>query len=711
MKSDNVSSGQQVKTTTAWFKGVNSVRNPWSLTADQLKWAVNCSVRGGIVQTRSGNRMRLSLPAGNLQGGIIFSANKQYNPASTTISLGSTTTKQATIYGPDGNEISATQKDYIVFAVGGSVYFSEFPLVQPKDWNTNKLTGIQLDPNANLVSFCIASKSSNINKSGNTTLVPTYRTLIIQDGVSPAVYWDGSNKTGGVAEDMPIGYNMAFSGQRLWVANGAVVYASDLGDPLSWRERREGIGRGDFSFPQDITALTDFVGQNNDTRLIVFTANATYSLGSGILDRTQWPTTPNFQNTLFGSVGCVAQNSIALQSGQMWWYARGGLVSADVAASSYLSSEILYKDVEMARAKRLMASDISNICAVSFENYLLYSIPYQEKLNSATMVMDYAVASEWNTAKIPAWCGVWTGTRPIVWTTGVIDNQPRCFHFSVDYVPTNDGSYNHLWESFMPERIDSYLQINSDGSTTTRYNRIYSQIETALLGDSIDLKQFLYAELECSQIGGTADVRVSYKGSKGAYQKILETRLLAVTDAYQYEHSSYEKVIEELGILNTQYRRLVTEAAQVNSTPTSCESKYLLNVDKAFSILVEWCGEFGIEAIQTYTTPYSERSNGVTTAPETKSCVVGEDGTSIAVVLEESPYLQPPSEKISWTSTKSVSINSNCPEGSEAYNVTATATASFISFVSQENADQQATSLATEQATSALQKYRQQNPC
>ncbi len=711
MRPQSITQSQQVKTTAGWINGVNSVRNPLLLDTSQFKWAVNCSVRGGIVQTRSGYSMRLSLPVGNLQGGIIFSSNKQFQPASITKTAGATSTKQATIYGPDGNAIIASQLDYIVFAVGGSVYYAPFPLVQPKNWNDYKLENIQLDPSVKQVDFCIASKTSNINKTGNATLVPTYRIVMIQDGVSPAAYWDGSNQTGAVAEDVPIGTSMAFSGQRLWVANGAIVFASDLGDPLSWTERTTGAGRGDFSFPENVTAITDYIGQNNDTRLIVFTNNSTYSLASGILDRDQWPLTANFQNTLFASVGCVAKNSIALQAGQMWWYARGGLVSADVAAASYLSSQVLYKDVEMARAKRLMPANISNICAASFENYLLYSIPYQEALNSATMVLDYAPASEWKSEKTPAWCGVWTGTRPIVWTSGVINNQPRCFHFSVDYAPTNDGSYNHLWEAFMPDRVDSYLQINGDGTTTTLYNRIYSQMETALLGDGIDLKQFLYAQLECLQIGGVVDARVSYRGCKGTYQQILNTRLMAVNEKYQYKNSPYEEEINNLGILNTQYRRLITETAQITNTDTSCESQYLLNVDKAFSILVEWCGEFGLEAIQTYTTPYSEKANGTTTQDETNYCVIGEDGKSISVDLIESPYLKPPSNNESWFATQKISVQSNCPQGSSSLNITATATASFISYVSQENADQNAITLATEAANIAVQKYRQENPC
>ena len=76
MKSAQITSGRESKTASGWMLGVNSVRNPWALPDNQIKWAVNCSVRGGVVQTRPGNSMRLSLPPGNFQGGIFFASNK-----------------------------------------------------------------------------------------------------------------------------------------------------------------------------------------------------------------------------------------------------------------------------------------------------------------------------------------------------------------------------------------------------------------------------------------------------------------------------------------------------------------------------------------------------------------------------------------------------------------------------------------------------------
>jgi hypothetical protein len=505
---------------------------------------------------------------------------------------------------------------------------------------------------------------------------------------------------------------MAFSGNRLWVANGNIVFASDLGDPLSWTERKSGTGRGDFYFPKPVTGMVDYVGQNNDTRLVVFTDRSTYSLASGVLDRTQWAATANFQNTLFPTVGCIAGKSITFQAGLLWWYSQGGLVNANVASAAYLSSQVLYKDVEMSRVKRLFPDNLSGICATSFENFLLYSVPYLEPINSATMVLDYATQSEIAQAQsTPAWTGVWTGTRPIEWATGIVQAQPKCFQFSVDYVSTNDGSFNHVWESFVPERVDSYLQINPDGTTTTKYSRIYCQVETGLMGDGLDKKELAYAEVEASQIGGTVDARISYRGSKGQYIPILSKRILAVNDSYQFQYTPLATEIDDLGLLRTQYRNLITEEIQRSTKLSSCESKLTSDIDKAFSFLIEWCGEMGVEAIRCFMDPYTDRSVGNPNQDESEPCVVGENGVGQLVPLAPTPYDQPAAVQQSWYASETRTVTLSCGGTSNSFSVSATATASAQSFVSLANAQQQAAVLATQAAQNAANNYRLQNPC
>lgn len=701
MKSNEIGQGRLTKVSAGWTQGVNSVRNPWALPENQVKWAVNCQFRGGVAQTRPGQSMRLSLPPGNFQGGILFLANKQASAA--------TENTPARIFDVNGNGVEESELPYIVFAVNGKVYWSPFPLTQPKSWKDFQLTGISLNPNVKQVVFALATQSANISTGGDVTITPSHRLVFIQDGESPAAYWDGSNKTGIQSSSIPTGTWMAYSGNRLWIANNNIVFASDLGDPTSWQERTTGEGRGDFSFTRPVTALVNYVGQNNDVKLYVFTDRETFALSSGIYDRASWPNTPNFQTILFPNIGCIAGKSIAFQAGQMWWFSQGGLVSADVAGNAYLSSQVLYKDVEMVRAKAYMAGDQTGICAASFENYLLYSIPYLEPLNSVTMVMDWAIAAEMGSQRQPAWCGVWTGTRPVEWTSGIVGGQPRCFHFSVDYSATNDGSYISLWESFMPNKVDSYLSINADGTTTELFSRIYAQIETALLGDGFDYKQFVYSELECCEIGGTVDVNVSYRGSKGRYQKVLNTRLLAVTEDYQWQDTPYETEIRKLGFLNSQYRRLITESATRNLLSETCESHLTADIDKGFSLLVEWCGEMGVEAIRMFQDPWSEKSTGIPQTDETKSCLLAQDGTTLTLDLLPSPYEAPKTDQQSWFAKVYKTVTIPCLSGSQL--ISATAAASFLSTVSYTHAEEQAGILAEQAATAAAQQYRSQNHC
>lgn len=709
MKSEQISAGRAVKATSSWFGGVNSVRNPWALAENQFKWGVNVQVRGGIVQTRPGQSMRLSLPPGNFQGGIFFASNKQSAAPTTQVVNGQTVVTPAKIFNVEGEGVIADELPYMVFAVDGRVYYAPFPLEQPKDWSQYRLTNIQLDPKADQCVFALATQSANLSTGPGEIVVPSHRVLFIQDGRSAPAYWDGSNKTGTQSSTIPTGYWMAFSGNRLWIADKNIVLASDLGDPTSWEERKSGEGRGDFSFSRPVTGMTSFVGQDTATRLVVFTDRSTFSLASGVLDRSQWTTTPNFQNTLFPTVGCVAGKSITFQAGQMWWYSPGGLISADVAAASYLSSQVLYKDVEMARTKRYLAGDNTKICAASFENYILVSVPHLERLNSQTMVLDYAAAAEASASRVPAWCGVWTGTRPVEWTSGTIDGQQRCFHFSVDYSATADGSYNHLWESFTEERYDTFFDIQADGSVIEQPNRIYCSMETAMLGDAMDLKQFMFAEIETMEMGGIVDVQVSYRGSKGKYKSILKKRLLAVTDAVQWETTPYADKIRDIGFLNSQYRRLITEQAQRTPDLTTCESEYAIDIDKAFSIYIEWCGQLGIEIVRAFMDPYSTKSVGTPQRDEKKFCVVGEGGENFTIDTLPDPYASDGSRQKSWVAQSWQTVTLECENSSPA--IAATASASFVSFISYEHALAEATTLALQAANAAAQKYRGDNPC
>jgi len=241
------------------------------------------------------------------------------------------------------------------------------------------------------------------------------------------------------------------------------------------------------------------------------------------------------------------------------------------------------------------------------------------------------------------------------------------------------------------------------------YNRIYCQLETPLLGDSMDLKQFIYSEIDACEIGGTVDLKVSYKGSKGRYLQILNQRILAVTNEWQYKGTSFEEQINNVSLLNTQYRRLITESANRSSTYETCESSLTNDVDKAFSILIEWCGEMGIEIVRLFIDPWSEKATGIPQVSETKSCVVGQNGQNFTVDLDPSPYENVLYNPQTWSAKVYKTVSLQCNNSTNS--VSATAGASFISTISYSHAKEEAGKLAEQAATNAAQEFKANNPC
>jgi hypothetical protein len=135
------------------------------------------------------------------------------------------------------------------------------------------------------------------------------------------------------------------------------------------------------------------------------------------------------------------------------------------------------------------------------------------------------------------------------------------------------------------------------------------------------------------------------------------------------------------------------------------------DIDKAHSILVEWCGEFGVEIIRIFQDPWSEKSAGMPQLPEKTPCLVAQDGTIKSLPLLPNPYDQPPTDQVSWFATAYQTATSSCPSPSTKQSISSTAKASALSFVSYDDALAKATQLASQAAQNALSSARAQNPC
>lgn len=690
MQPPNIAAGRIVGVDNGWTAGMNTVRHPWLLRSDQYRRGVNIVNRGGVAQTRPGFSMKLILPPGNLQGMTHFRVTKDN-----------------------------INKDYLICAVNGNIYAVPFPLQQPRSWEALRLKNLSFDAKAPMVYFCVAEKSVTILEDETVQLTPTYNVLMIQDGgVTKAAFWDGEEQRhldeSAPALETPKGSWMAFSGGRLWIARDKIVIASDIFDPLKFTERLTGEGRGDFSMPKEITGLTSFIGDGRIEVVAVFTDERSEILQSGIRDRAAWPITPNFQS-IGGTAGCVSGRSICFQSGLMWWYSPGGLIASDAAASSNLTSQINYKDAEMAFSKQFMYEDQSGICALSFENYLLMACPIGQNLNSETFVLDYATLSEAASDKIPAWSGVWTGIRPVQFVSANIDSRRRAFAASVDYTTVSDGSHNHVWEIFMPEREDRFFELDSD-FTTIEYRRpIYCEFESRLIGDGHDLKQFSYADINLIEIADDVTVRVDYRGMRGSYKNILCKKIIAPISFEAAGVDVDESQKAEYGILRKQSRRLSTETGDPSVGCPTCESDYSENIDKAFSMLIRWCGQLAVESIRVFMEPHPERSSGLCEKDEEKVCLVDETGQNHSLdrvdgfILVEDLYQAKDSSV--WLSTRSYVETLNCGAQSVTGPISVTAVATYKSKISQLDADTQALNAATSAAQNQAAYLRSIYPC
>jgi hypothetical protein len=702
MTSADISVGTITIEGAGWIGGCDSLKNPWLLGPNQYRWGVNIINRGGVVQTRPGRELRLILPPGNLQGGIIFYATKQVTADSRLVRL---------------------DDYYLVLVVSGLIYAVPFnedgALEQPLDWRNLQLRDVSLDANVPIVYLATPERAAR-RVNGALEVVSPHNVLIIQDNVNGAVYWDGelvgqeevpldaSNLT---YDGIPVGSWMVESGDRLWVATKTGVMAADLKDPLSFSERLVGDTRGDFTFGSEVTGLADYHDADEQAVLVVFTATTRSILLSGIRNRSLWSSASGgFQRLLDPSVGCVSGRSVVFQGGLMNWWSAGGMVSLNPATQRYHTNEVPYQDMNMARTKASMSDNASFVCGAAFERFLLMSVPFEERLNSHTMVLDLGLRTQ---DSPPSWAGVWTGTRPTQWVTGEVYGVPRIFQLSLDYQSLNNGSHLHVWEEFCREQNDVYFRLSPDNTFTTYRRRIYCYFETALFGPGMDFKELKFVEFDMTKIAGEVDLNVSYRSLRGETGKMLEAKIRTLYFDYQLEgQQAAADAVKPLGKLLPQSRRLRTEEVIRIPSQQVGAGEVPKNADRAFSIVFEWCGQAGVDALSVVMLPYAEGGVGELSFRDNAVSALGEGG-SIALAL--SPIgvedLLPAPLDESWVSAKSASYSELCPDQSSTPGIVVTAEVIYRSYISKEDADSEALSLATASAQTEAARLRGDSPC
>lgn len=633
-----------------FLPGQNSNSDPSQLPGGAYARSMNTVNRGGIVQCRPGHRCKFVTPPGNFQGGSFF-------------------------YPKRGTPV-------ILFGVEGLLYVSEFPYRTYR-----QVPDVAFLPSARQLFFKQVEQSVQNNPDGSLTFITPKNLLVIQDGgFTPAIVFDGTDaehQRG--AGKIPLGGPMEWIGDRLWVARNNNVFASDIANPLGFTETQYIASIEAFILPGEVTAMARTTSVDNP-QLLVYTNSTTDLIQAAVRDRSQWLATPNFQRTLFPGIGCTSQRSVHAHYGLLWWWSAYGLTSFDSAVLSAQTSALPYRDAEMQDSKSRLSEDLGGVAAASIENYFLVSVPYCDQYNRHTWVMDTSAYATIREMAPPSWNGFWTGTRPIQWLTGLVNDTNMIFHFSKDF----DGQ-NRLWESFTPDRLDDHCPITW-----------YLETRGYFVQDALGKKQFRFADVFLGELLGDIDIAVFWAGTaRGPYKRILTKKIKATEGTLRATDVLTAESI--LFALKKQSRRVRTQDAREiwanEAQQTSCgvEDEAAEFIEQSVQLLIVVSGPGAVRGISIYTDPEEgQRLGGACEANELVPNAVRFDGAAAT----DSDFLnaieQLAHQDLVFRSSQTVTLTS--------HDIIETGVGEAESTISQDAADKIARCIATRKAARRIEE-------
>lgn len=640
-----------------FFKGANSSMEPSVIPMGSYWMATNAMNLGGVLSCRPGNRCVAKLPEGRLQGATLFRPKEGV--------------------------------EQIVVCVDGVLYASDWPFIDYK-----QIPNIRLSPDAAQVYWELTEQTARRISDDLTSaieLIDPRTVLFINDGsLSACAWYDGSNS--GQIRNQPFGTPsggaMKWIGDRLWVAKGRFLFASDIGNPFSFRELIYLGGVGAFVFNEVLTALTTTPGLEAP-QLLAFTTKACSLIQANIRNRDLWASTPDFIREIF-DVGATGQRGIVNHFGNLFWFSQSGFCKFDTAVQTRVKAHLPIRDNELYVSKSELHEDLSLVAGGAFSQFVVMSVPANSLYNSHTWVMNDAAMETLNEDSGSSWCGYWTGTRPVEWVYGNIAGTERAFHVSVD----EDG-VNRLWESFRPERLDNGCPI----TWTIETRGYFGPTSPVQKLPGADVR-FAYADLRLTGIEEDVDVGVFYAGaSRGAFKQIMAKRVSVMRGSLTGEEIDMST---ELFNLKPQSRKLRTEDARgqnvsVESGSCPVELDKLEDQDESFQLLIVLQGPATLTSIRVSGTPEQEDLSGDPEAftDETGANAVRMDGSGAASSSEVESLAEVAGRPLQhFTATEVVSLQFG------TYSATATATASSV--ISQRSASRVARQVALRYAEAEL---------
>ncbi len=433
----------------------------------------------------------------------------------------------------------------------------------------------------------------------------TVESLVIQDGQSTPIIYNGSTARRAGPTEVPRGRQMAYGNGRLWVAiNKNELVAGDIrqrapGSELFFTETNYLAGGGALFFSRGITGL-EFIpitGAADFGTLMVFGADYAESIRADVTTRDQWGM-PGFITNVFRDIGAAGDWSIAQVNQDLYWRdSNGNIRSLANAISTNYSPGSTPISREVSRIVEYDSDSLLPwVSSIYFNNRLLQTAsPYLNISGGVSfrnlVSLDFSPISTMQLKAPPAYDGAWAGIPGIAQlVTGQFNGVNRAFVISSD-----EEAVNRIWE-IKPEgagRDDISLSCGSGIITETP---IECFLETPSINFQIDKvrKRLMRCDVWLSGIEGELDLNVFWRpdNTQQWTQWSERTDVCAkVTDAATNTPHTWKNLLP-------QYRPQV----KTFTIPDTLEevTKYALQNGFYHQIRVVWTGKARIEKMMLY---------------------------------------------------------------------------------------------------------------
>lgn len=628
---------------TGFPEGVDSFSHPLYIRPTQLRWMENASVEGGFPQVRPGNKTRFTFDLSDTEGPFYQWWSGQGFPLIHPQMLEQF---QPSTGGPQ-----------LIFAISGSVWWA--PINYDGSLGSpTRIETLQFNANADQLTGTRCTQTASIISGKYANNIVPRNLIVIQDGINRAGIWDGllgqtMNPTKNITTDSTgntlytNGYNetriglwCAWSGNRLWVFQDRIGYASDLGDPTHFTEELRLDSVPMIVFPESITAAIDR-GTSGTTRsqVVVMSAKSVWTIWSGIQARFPssnsqgWAFTADFVAKIFDGVGCVAGKSLTIHRGLLYWKSLEGLVLFDSTGTVNSSQNLPIIDQEMAYSKRRVAASLNPgadlTCAGTRGSTVFWSVPVGATTNGRcycghTQVLDRQTTVVRSVGLdgpfsygTTGWQGIWTGIRPVAWAHQILGSSDHTYALSMDA----DGVVR-IWEGFQANRADNGHEI--PWLVETRLHRVAPSV--------FDYSNFRHFRVLLDQIKGNLQFSGAWRGMRSRYHEIMNIPITSTPGSVLTPLPQFSPVVNSTEHYNFGFQSRTVVSPDVRGPGGNCqavgvESQYEDARDHAFSLLFKLTGRGALSAYRIAADQIPDNTEGEGNL--SKSTGVVEEGFNI----------------------------------------------------------------------------------